>query len=352
MNNRLYFNGQESFDLTDRIFYLISNAESYIKTGNFFFKDPKLKEALLKAASQGVAVFVLSNLTGNEDRGKKAVDIKYENDPHIPNLHELYEHGIHVRICNELHAKFLIADGKEGIIMSANFTQGSLYGNPENGVDVGDEELNDLEKVFDILYAHPDSILAVTGEKYRYSRMSKHVPSDALLRIGTGNRLLITAATRKNNTNTLSECKVNTIYNGILNIIRNAEDSLLIVSWSYNALERLPEFIEAIEDAFKREVMISFFYGAQNLERHIQRNRDSLKQLINRPDWEKYCLGITDNHAKCIVSEKEGAIFTANIDGHTGLLSGFELGCILTEEQRQQTIKRLTQIITDNGKQD
>lgn len=352
MENRLYFNGKDNFELTDRIYSLIFKAKSYIKTGNFFFKDPKLKDALLEAASRGIAVFVLSNLTGNEERGRKtSVDVKSENDPHIPNLHELYEHGIHVRIVNELHAKFLIADDDNGLIMSANFTQGSLYGNPENGVDVARGELKDLEKVFDILYTHPDSLLAVTGEKYRYSRMSKHVPKDALQEIGSNNRLLLTAASRMDHTNTLSECMINTIYRrGILDIIRNAEKSILIVSWSFNALEKLPEFRNAIGDAFKRGVKINFLYGAQNLERHIQRNLDSLKKLINRPDWENYCFGLTDNHAKCIVSEKEGALFTNNIDGQTGLLSGFELGCLLTNEQRCQTISRLSQIIERNGK--
>lgn len=68
---KLYYNSQKDSELTNRIFELIGNAKSYIKTGNFFFQDPKLNEALIMAAERGVAIFVISNLRGDEERGKK-----------------------------------------------------------------------------------------------------------------------------------------------------------------------------------------------------------------------------------------------------------------------------------------
>lgn len=55
------------------------------------------------------------------------------------------------------------------------------------------------------------------------------------------------------------------------------------------------------------------------------------------------------NHAKCIISESKGIMFTANIDGKKGLLTGFELGCVLTEDQREKAYNRINQII-ENGK--
>src|SRR5690606_20468847 len=117
----LYFNDKENLELTNRIFELINNARESIKTGNFFFKDRRINDALLKAASRGVAIFVLSNLTGNENRGYARSSTKIETDPHIPNLHELHRNGVHVHLCDELHAKFLICDSKEGLIMSVNY---------------------------------------------------------------------------------------------------------------------------------------------------------------------------------------------------------------------------------------
>ena len=38
------------------------------------------------------------------------------------------------------------------------------------------------------------------------------------------------------------------------------------------------------------------------------------------------------NHSKCVMSESEGILFTANIDGNHGMKNGFEVGCVLEEE--------------------
>jgi hypothetical protein len=40
------------------------------------------------------------------------------------------------------------------------------------------------------------------------------------------------------------------------------------------------------------------------------------------------------NHSKGVINEKTGLIFTANIDGNHGLTNGFEVGYILSENQR------------------
>lgn len=46
--------------------------------------------------------------------------------------------------------------------------------------------------------------------------------------------------------------------------------------------------------------------------------------------------GDDNNHSKCVISESEGIIFTANIDGKHGLKSGFEVGCVLEGEALSQ----------------
>ena len=67
--------------------------------------------------------------------------------------------------------------------------------------------------------------------------------------------------------------------------------------------------------------------------------------------------GDDNNHSKCILSEKDGILFTANIDGKQGLLNGFEVGIKLTNEQRaiaNNHIKDLVQASKDrklNNKQ-
>ena len=126
----LYYSTKERQVLTEKIISLIQGAKKYLKTGNFFFRDETIQKELLNAAGRGVAVFVLSNLTGNENRGAMITDIRAETDPHITNLHSLEKEGVHVHLCRDLHAKFLIADGNNGLIMSANYTPDSLHGNP------------------------------------------------------------------------------------------------------------------------------------------------------------------------------------------------------------------------------
>lgn len=348
MVEKLYFNDAKSSELTERIFQLIRGATKYIKTGNFFFKDKGIQKELLEAAHRGVAIFVLSNLTGSEEKFVR--DTKAEADPHIPHLHELERNGVHVRLCDELHAKFLISDGKEGLIMSANYTPDSLYGNPENGVDVIGKELEDLELIFDTMYLNPDTELSGDGESYVYKKRNKIIDPVKFENIGKSSRLRMTAssgATSNNKTNLL-KCNNHTIYSTILRIVRESKDAIVLVSWSYNQVRNLPELKEELRNAINRGVKILLFYGSKGTEDRIVKSHKNAIELIG-PENITAIAQFTDNHAKCIISENEGFLFTANIDGNRGLLKGFELGCILTEEQKNYSISRISQIIADEN---
>lgn len=348
MAEKLYFNDASSSELTGRIFQLIRGAKKYIKTGNFFFKDKTIQKELLEAAHRGIAIFVLSNLTGSEGFVRTTKD---ESDPHIPHLHELERHGVHVCLCKELHAKFLISDGEEGLIMSANYTPDSLYGNPENGVDIVGKELEDLELIFDTMYLNPDRILSSDGESYVYKEINRKISPQKFDRIGTSSRLRMTASseTKVNYKTNLSKCCNHSIYSTILKIVREATDAIVLVSWSYNQVHKLPELKNELQEAINRGVKVSLLYGSKGLSDRIEKTRINALELIGAEN-KSSIVQFTDNHAKCIVSEKEGFIFTANIDGGRGLLNGFELGCVLTETQRKCSISRIFQIIADENK--
>lgn len=347
MAAHLYFNEKGNLELTNRIFEMIKGAKKYIKTGNFFFKDSKLKEALLDAMDRGVALFVISNLTGNENRGNAKVRVSDEVDPHIPHLHELHRSGAHVHITNDLHAKFLICDGKEGLLMSANYTKDSLYGNPENGVDITGNELKDLEFIFDKLYLKPDTLLSEDGKRYKYLKMKTPLPSHVFDQIGKNSRLLLTASS-KERTN-LCNCGYRSIYDKILELINNAQQTVIIVSWSYNQVEQLIELKEAIRKAISRGVIVCMYYGTKSSEDKRRLTVNQLAKLVGEENADRCCRPFKDNHAKCVLTDKGGMMFTANIDGKFGLLSGFELGCVLTEEQHIYCINRISQILY-NGK--
>lgn len=347
MVEKIYFNDAKASELTERIFQLIRGAQKYIKTGNFFFKDKNIHKELLEAAHRGVAIFVLSNLTGSEGFVRKTKD---EADPHIPHLHELERHGAHVRLCKELHAKFLISDGEEGLIMSANYTPDSLYGNPENGLDVIGKELEDLELIFDIMYLNPDAILSGDGDSYIYKSRNNKIDPLKFDGIGTSGRLRMTAAsdTKANYKTNLSECHNHSIYSTILRIVRESGKEIVLVSWSYNQVCNLPELKKELQSAVNRGVKVSLFYGSKGTIDRIEKTRKNAIELIGAENKSSIA-PFTDNHAKCIISEKEGFLFTANIDGDKGLLKGFELGCILTETQRNYSISRISQIIADEN---
>ena len=55
--------------------------------------------------------------------------------------------------------------------------------------------------------------------------------------------------------------------------------------------------------------------------------------------------GDDNNHSKCILSEKDGILFTANIDGKQGLLNGFEVGIKLTNIQRTNAVNHINELI-------
>lgn len=333
----LYFSTKERQILTDKILYLIRGARKYLKTGNFFFRDEIIQKELLNAARRGVAVFILSNLTGNENRGAKDTNVRAETDPHISNLHSLEREGVHVHLCRDLHAKFIIADGDKGLIMSANYTPDSLHGNPENGVDVLGESLTYLEDIFDELYLHPDTILFGSEGQYRYADRNAPIPAN-IFNFSPNTRLLLTMASKESSN--LRECNYTSIFNKIINIIENAQSTVDIVSWSFNEVEKLPNFIDALSVAKGRDVKIKLYYGTKGEEWQIVRTLKQIK-IISDKIGDVEVVPLIDNHAKCVISEKEGMILTSNIDGNRGLLAGFELGYVLDDSERKLALSYL-----------
>lgn len=343
MEQKLYYNSQRNSELTDRIYELINKAERYIKTGNFIFQDPGLNDALIQAAEKGIAIFVISNLRGDEERGKYEKKVSSEIDPHIPHLHELSRKGAHVHLSNDLHAKFLIVDGKEGLIMSSNYTYNSLYINPENGVDIAGAELIDLEKLFDVLFTYQDIVLCDEGNKYRYLETNIPIDSDLLKDIGEKSKLIFTAKSEKNN---LRNCSYTSIYTKIVEVINAAQEYLIIVSWSYKKVEKLHELVKAIKAAQNRRVILRLLYSDKMSSESLDRTEKELQKIVGKDKFNTCCKILPENHSKCVLSEKEGLLFTANIDGKSGLLSGFEIGCILSEEQREQAYNHIKKILT------
>lgn len=326
--SRFFYNQGSTFDLTEEIIGVIEDATEYIKTGNFLFQDPTVNDALLDAMERGVAVFILSNIS-DPDRKRKN-DEGGHVDTHAFNLKTLRRNGAHCRGLDDLHAKFIIRDGVDGLLMSANYSPNSVDRNIETGVRLDESEIRDLERTFDLLYVNAD-VQSLSGgiPRGQILRTSSRLEADAFDAFGKDNGLRLTIASQKKKyggeTN-LAACRVYTIYESILSVIRHAQKSLDIVTWHFNALDRLPEFTSAVEEAIGRGVRVRLYSNCRQ-------NNDSLKESLNAISFlEKLgCTSFGDdcNHSKCVISESEGVIFTANIDGNHGLRNGFEVGCTL-----------------------
>ena len=65
----------------------------------------------------------------------------------------------------------------------------------------------------------------------------------------------------------------------------------------------------------------------------MNHRQDHLKGVSMLRELGCKIYGDADNHAKGIINENEGFIFTANIDGEHGLKQGFEIGYNLNQEE-------------------
>lgn len=326
------FNDSKNQILTKKIVEMIDSACSYIKTGNFLFQDPVVINALCDALDRGIAVFIISNIPEHDAHMASQEEGGYVNT-HEANLKRLRRKGAHCRGLDDLHAKFILRDGKEGLLMSANFSPNSVKGNIETGVILGEDERNDLEYTFNKLFLNSDvQGLSGTSEITQISRTRSVIDDDTFEGVGmnSGLRLTIASNMKKGHYATnLRNCVVTTIYQSILDIIDDAEETLDIVTWHFNALNRLPKFEMAVKDAISRGVIVRLYSNSKGPHPNLQKSLNCISEL-ERIGCKSF--GDDNNHSKCVMSESKGIIFTANIDGNHGLTNGFEVGCVLEDE--------------------
>jgi phosphatidylserine/phosphatidylglycerophosphate/cardiolipin synthase-like enzyme len=310
-------------------------------------EDQMVVDELRSVAYSGkVAVFVISNRNKRED--EEYISTKEKKDvvdaegihAHRMFLQRMYYSGVHVRLLDNLHAKFIIADGQKGVLMSANIASNSLNKNVETGISVEGDDLKSLELVFDTMYNYADIVQFVQSDRSDVVKMSvKKLPNQIFE--GIKGNIRLTAISR-NQTN-LSECKQTSIYDSIIKIIDEAGSFIYIVAWVFKdkrgALSKLKY---AIDRAAKRGVKVALLYN--------DKGNTANKEIQQKYIYEMGRIGcdaysVTNNHSKCVLSDKSGMLFTANIDGNNGLLEGFEVGCLLDEEQYRQAVKHIEELI-------
>ena len=89
--------------------------------------------------------------------------------------------------------------------------------------------------------------------------------------------------------------------------------------------------MNSLKKARERHVKVYIYSNTDTPTPSVALSKTNLKQFHL---WGCKNYGDGLNHSKCVLSESEGIIFTANIDCVSGMKSGFEVGCILTDSQR------------------
>lgn len=340
-----YINDANRRELTDRILDMIRTAKSYIKLSSFIMEDFQVVSELRKVAASGeVAVFVISNRNNKEGEEFKATSSKKSVEgihTHQMFLQSLFYAGAHVRLLDNLHAKFILADGKEALLMSANIAANSLTKNVETGITLAGDDQKDLELIFDTMYNYADIVQFIKSDNSDVVKKSvKKLPNEMFNSLNGHIKL---TAISKFDTN-LSECHQTTIYDAIIRIIDEAQSFVYIVTWVFkdkrNALFKLQK---AIDKAIKRGVKVTLFSN-NNMSAFNKSLQEQYIYLMGSKGCEAY--SNNNNHSKCVLSEKEGLLFTANIDGNNGLLEGFEVGCMMDKEQHQRALNHVKELIT------
>lgn len=330
--------GRNLTEITDALISLLDNSEQSIKIGNFFFEYRPVIEALKNAANRGVAVFVLSNPQTDKENN----DADYKS--HLNNLLCLSSIGAHVRYLDDLHAKFIISDDCKGIVTSANNNSTSLSKNSETGVTISGNDAKTLSLVYGNLFLNADlTHIARNGRftiKSHQMKRSFKIDTNAIMQSNL--RVTIDSDHQTN----LWRKDINQIYDEIVGMIDRAMNQCYIVSWHFScAGNKLQRFYETLSRAKQRGVKITLYCSAfDTAESQIKNNQPSLKRLSRVVD-EIY--GDDNNHSKCVVTESEGLVFSSNIDPR-GLETGFEVGVILSEPERQTALQHIRNLISAN----
>lgn len=336
-------NGNGKQELSFAIKQVIRHAKKYIKACNFLFQDKDIIQLLKQATQRGVAVFIISNIRLNDYREG---DDENSQDSTLPNLNDLKDLGCHVHLLKELHAKFIIGDGgepdgEEGIIMSANFSSNSIGKNTETGVFVYEDDLEELEYIFEKLYLSSDvTDISRSGDRNTLSKSYKAPEIDLNKYASSDVRFTIASKEIDNN---LKGFHIHTIYDSVLNIIKTAQQHLFLVSWHFNSLNNLPGFLTAIKDARDRGVNVYVYSNMMGASKSLNSSKKEIRILS---DMGCKVFGDNNNHSKCVLNEKEGILFTANIDGYRGMLNGFEVGCMFTKMQRSAAYSHIMSLIS------
>jgi hypothetical protein len=333
-SSEIFLTQENNLTLKKEILRLISESQEVIKICTFILTDKEIYSAIIdKAENSNVAIFILTQLDQKKLINELVLsDFVTEEElkegsaqTHIKYIKRLFDVGVHIRAAASIHAKFIVSDRKHSIITSANLTSPSLSINTESGVYLDDKEAVELDQLFDLIFKNGTTYRQFLGSVKKHKILIVQSDNKIDKNLIPSNKLTGLRYTYENITNNL--------YDEIIEIINESTEDLFISTYSIVSLKLLPEFTDSIKSAIKRGVQIFVFCRGMNYRNDHLEGSNTLQSIG--------CNIYADifNHSKGIINHKRGLIFTANIDGNYGLKQGFEVGCLLNENQRQEFLR-------------
>jgi len=340
-NPNLFLTQKGNEGIKQEILKLIHGSTKSLKICSFIINDGEIFEALLtKAQEYRTAIFILTQLderkiinTSSENWEDDDTDITPDSiKTHLSYIKKLYDVGIHVGAAATTHAKFIIADSRTAFLTSANLTPPSLNENTESGIYLEEADIPQLEQLFDVIYQR--------GTAYRHylDAGSKTIVVQSIVNMSLK---LLPDSTHSRLRFTYEKLS-NSLYEEMVSLVNRAQTFLYISTFSIVGVDKLHELKDAIINAVTRGVKVEVFSRGMNYR------EDHLEGCRWFAEAGSSLHGDFLNHSKGIVSELDGLIFTANIDGNHGLINGFEVGYLLTEQQRNLFLQFHRYLISDN----
>ncbi|QKV78170.1 phosphatidylserine/phosphatidylglycerophosphate/cardiolipin synthase family protein [Amycolatopsis sp. Hca4] len=314
--------------LRSAVLELIRSARRKIFVTSFIIGDDEVLNALTDAARRLTGgVYVISELSDRSLRQGLAELAEREQQgkkfgPDVETAKKRFEvltrNGVAVRGHENCHAKFVVVDDSVAWVGSANLDTRALTVVGEVGVTTTDHaEVDRLARLFATMW------------KAGCNREMPNTPGDYVARRRTADEVTFTvpAPPPEPDAAIIWTRAEDHILRGIHATIDEAQDSLLLASFSLTGLRASPELLlKPLESAIARGVTVDLIVRARN-------NRDDhVMDARALHDLGVRLVADDLNHAKAVVADdRTGLLFSANFDATHGLEpgSGIEVGARL-----------------------
>lgn len=309
--------------LLNSIIKLINEANDYIKICSFIIDSKLIVDLLKDKLKEGkLSIFILTAVDDKKIKSDMLDEdevVEFSKSRHFEFIDTLVKSGAHIRASSNAHAKFVVKDGIEALIMSANLTEPSLNNNEkskspndESGILIEKQsDVKALERIFDSIFLYGTEFKRFINLSDKTQLISK-----------TENEIKISDFPETNTSVLWTYDRFNhSIYASLNFAIRNAKNSVVLSTYSIVEINNLPELLSSFKKFLDEKGQIKLFCRAMN---HRPDHIAACKQLA---EFGIEIYGDMFNHSKGIsIDQKEGILFTANIDGKHGLKNGFEVG--------------------------